>query len=129
MYTLIVIFYVSFLCILVMLLLKGREAKTGHPNLISRLGRGTDAYFHVVFTKIGETISYVNRHTFIALAHWIAIHVLTHIRKIYVEIKHRFITHPHGKKVMDAVRGRAELSDTGASAYLKRIGGQEDDSK
>lgn len=121
MYTVISIFYASLLGIIVMLLLKRREARTGHPSLVSRLGRGTDHLFGGVFGSIGQVISYINKHTFIAIAHWMAYHVLYRIRNIYVHIKDRFITNPHGKKIIDAVRGRAEVKDHGASFYLRRI--------
>lgn len=124
MYTLITIFYVSFIGIIVMLLLKRREVKTGVPSLVSRLGRGTDMFFHVVFSSVRTFISYINKHTFIALGHWIAFHMLVHIRKVYVEIKAWFLATPHGKRMMDAVRGRGEIRKEGASFYLRRISGK-----
>ncbi|MEK7642149.1 MAG: hypothetical protein AAB365_04160 [Patescibacteria group bacterium] len=121
MYTLISIFYASFVGIILMLLLKRREVKTGKPSLVSRLGRGTDNFFHVLFGTVGKFFSYINRHTFIALGQWIAFHVLVHIRKVYVEIKAQFLANPHGKRMMDAVRGRGEIKKEGASFYLRRI--------
>ncbi len=122
MYTLITIFYASLLGIVLMLLLKRREMKTGKPSVLSRLGRGTDDLFAGFFGAIRAAVSYVNKHTFIAIAHWVAYHVLLRIRNVYVEIKHRFLSNPHGKKVIDAVRGRGEVTDHGASFYLRRIG-------
>jgi len=86
------------------------------------MGRGTDRFFQEIFGMIRRTIGYVNRQTFIALANWLAIHVLFRIRRLYVDIKHEFISHPQGKKLIDAVRGRAEVKDHGASFYLRRIG-------
>ncbi|MEN9912745.1 MAG: hypothetical protein RLY66_153 [Candidatus Parcubacteria bacterium] len=121
MYTLISIFYVSLIGIILMLLLKRREVKTGHPSLISRLGRGTDTFFQVIFSATRKFVSYINRHTFIALGHWIAFHILVHVRKIYVEIKSWFLANPHGKHIMDAIRGRGEIKKEGASFYLRRI--------
>lgn len=104
-----------------MILLKRHEVRTGRPNIVSRLGRGSDSFFHSVFHKVGTFFSYINRHTFVALAHWIAFHILVHIRKFYVLIKSKAIENPHGKKMLDAVRGRGQVKSHGASFYLRRI--------
>lgn len=124
MYTLITIFYVSFVGIILMVLLKRGETRTGRPSLVSRIGRGSDQFFHTVFSAVSVMFSYINKHTFVALAHWMAFHVLLRIRTIYVELKARFIEHPQGKKMLDAVRGRGEVTDHGASFYLRRISGK-----
>lgn len=121
MYTLISIFYISLLLIIVMVWLKSREVKTGKRSLASRMGSGTDHFFSAIFSSIGKAISYINRHTALALAHWFAFHILVRIRKVYVEIKHRFVMNPHGKRILDAVRGRGEVRKEGASFYLRRI--------
>ncbi|MBP6858685.1 MAG: hypothetical protein KBC33_02555 [Candidatus Pacebacteria bacterium] len=121
MYTLISIFYASLIGIILMLLLKRGEVKTGHPSLISRLGRGTDRFFQSIFSSVKTFVSYINKHTFIALGHWVAFHMLVHVRKVYVEIKALFLANPHGKRMMDAVRGRGEIKKEGASFYLRRI--------
>lgn len=104
-----------------MILYKRHESLTGKPTFISRAGAGIDHIFHKVFDTVSNVISYINKHTFIALAHWLAFHVLVHIRKVYVEIKHHFISHPQGKKMIDAVRGRGEVKKHGVSFYLRRI--------
>jgi hypothetical protein len=104
-----------------MILLKRHEVKTGKPSLISRIGSGTDHVFQAVFSAVGSALSYINKHTFTAIAHVVAFYILKHIRMVYVEVKHRFITNPQGKKLIDAVRGRGEVSDHGASFYLRRI--------
>lgn len=121
MYTLIAIFYVSLFGMLFMLLLKRSEVKSGKRNIVSRLGTGTDHVFSAVFSMIGKWISYANRKTFIVIAQWIAFHVLLRIRKVYVEIKSAALANPHSKKVIDAVRGRADVKRHGASFYLRRI--------
>ena len=125
MYTLIIIFYASFLAMLAMILLKRREVKTGNPSLISRMGRRSDNLFHDIYSTGAAVIAYINKHTFIAIAQWMAFHVLVHVRKVYVEIKHRTLSNPHGKKVIDAVRGRGHVTDHGASFYLRRISADE----
>ncbi len=121
MYTLISLFYASLLGIVFMLLLKGHEVRTGKPTIVSRLGRGTDHVFHGVFSTVGRFFSYINKKTFIVMAQWIAFHILLRIRTMYVELKHRALVNPHSRKVIDAVRGRGEVRDHGASFYLRRI--------
>lgn len=122
MYILIITFYTSFSGVILMLLLKMREAKTGKPTIVSRLGRGTDCFFHNIIEFVRKFFLYMNRHTFIALGHWIVFHTLLYVRKAYVNIKAAFISHPQGKKMIDAVRGRGEVRKEGASFYLRRIG-------
>src|SRR5882724_9258706 len=121
MYTLITIFYVSLLSMAAMVILKRREVMSGNQSLPSKIGSGSDHIFQGIFSKIGHGISYINKHTFIALGHLIAFHVLKNIRGVYVEMKHRFIQNPQGKKLIDAVRGRGEVRADGASFYLRRI--------
>jgi len=121
MYTLIILFYAALLGIIAMLLLKRREVRTGNQSLMSRLGRGSDHIFHAIFSGIGHTVSYVNKKTFIVVAQWIAFHVLLRIRRVYVEAKDRALQNPHSRKVIDAVRGRGEIANHGASFYLRRI--------
>ncbi len=121
MYILISIFYISILGMAAMILLKRREVVTGRQSVVSRVGAGSDHIFQAVFSGARKALSYCNRRTFTALAHWVAYHVLFYVRKIYVEIKDQFIATPHGKKLIDAVRGRGEIKDHGASFFLRRI--------
>ena len=125
MYILIILFYLSLLGIAGMVFLKRHEVKTGKATIVSRLGRGTDHLFHAIFTAVGTGISYINKRTFIAIAQWIAYHILLRTRKVYVEIKHQALANPHGKKMIDAVRGRGEVRNHGASFYLRRIAAEE----
>ena len=121
MYTLITLFYLSLIGITGMLLLKRHEARTGKPTIVSRLGRGTDHVFHAAFDGVRKGASYLNRKTMIAFMHWVAYHILVRVRKIYVEMKSQALASPHGKKLIDAVRGKGEVKDHGASFYLRRI--------
>ncbi len=104
-----------------MILLKRREVMTGKPSIVSRIGSDTDHIFHAIFSAVGKALSYINKHTFAALAHLVAVFILKHVRNVYVHFKHRFISNPQGKKLIDAVRGRGEVTDHGASFYLRRI--------
>lgn len=121
MYTLIILFYIALLGIIGMIWYKHHEAKTGHLSVVARLGRGSDHLFSTIFAAVHRFFSYINRHTFIALGHWVAFHILASVRKVYVELKHKFISHPQGKKMIDAVRGRGEVRKHGASFYLRKI--------
>jgi len=121
MYALISIFYISLLAMIAMVALKRHEVRTGVPSLVSKVGAGSDHVFQAVYSTVRHGLSYVNRRTLIALSQWLAFHVLKFFRTLYVEIKHRFISTDHGKKLIDAVRGRGEVSDHGASFFLRNI--------
>ena len=121
MYSLIIAFYLSFLGIIVMVLLKRYEVNSGKATVVSRIGQGSDQLFHDIFAALKHGTSYVNKHSFIAIAQWIAFHVLLRVRNIYVELKDRALSNPHSRKVIDAVRGRGEITPHSASFYLRRI--------
>ncbi|OHA24292.1 MAG: hypothetical protein A3B11_02325 [Candidatus Taylorbacteria bacterium RIFCSPLOWO2_01_FULL_44_26] len=120
--TIIILFYISLLGMIYMIFLKSGEMNSGRRNILSRLGSGADHIFQSAFQSVGQGISYINKHTFIALAHWLAYHVLVRVRNVYVEIKHYVLANPHGKRLIDAVRGRGEIRNHSASFYLRRIG-------
>lgn len=121
MYTIIILFYVSLIAMIAMIFLKRREINTGKRSPFSKIGDVADHIFLTIFNAFEKSISFVNKHTFMALAHFVAFHVLFRVRKVYVEIKHRFLINPHGKKLIDAVRGKGEIHRHGASFYLRRI--------
>lgn len=104
-----------------MIVLKRRSIRIGKASLISNLGKKSDHVFYSIRDDVKRFISYFNRRTFILIGQWIAFHVLFHTRKVYVEVKHKALSNPHGKKVIDAVRGKGEVKDHGASLYLRRI--------
>jgi hypothetical protein len=122
MYTAIIIFYISLLGIVALLLLKKREFTTGHASFVSKLGFGIDHIIVAVYHKFRQGISYLNKHTFIALAQWVAFHILRHIRKVYVELKHIALQNIHTRKVIYMLRGKTDINKGGASFYLRRIG-------
>ena len=121
MYALISIFYISLLAMIAMVAFKRHEARTGVPSFVSKAGAGSDHVFQAAYSAVRHGLSYVNRRTVVALAQWLAFHVLKLFRTLYVEVKHRFISTNHGKKLIDAVRGRGEVSDHGASFFLRQI--------
>ncbi len=129
MYTTITIFYVSILGIAALIFLKRREVLTGRASFVSKLGEGSDHIFAAFFRGMRRGISYINKHTFIALAQWIAFHILVHVRKLYVEVKHLWLQNVHTRKVLDMVRGKGEVKKHGVSFYLRRISGEEKEKK
>jgi hypothetical protein len=121
MYAIITIFYVSLLGMAAMILLKRAEVRSGHPTAVSTLGRKADRIFDSIWSAVSRFVGSFNRRTMIVIAQLIAFHILLRVRKVYVELKHRTLMNPHGKKVIDAVRGRGEVRNHGASFYLRRI--------
>ena len=121
MYSLIIPFYLSFAGIITMVLLKRHEINSGKATVVSRLGQRSDHMFHSIFASIKRATSRFNKHSFIAVAQWISFHILFHTRNVYVDLKDRALSNPHSKKVIDAVRGRGEITPQGASFYLRRI--------
>jgi len=122
MYTTISIFYVSLIGIITMIQLKRREIESQRPSVTSKLGRTADSFFMSVWDTVRRWISYMNKKTFFVMAQWLAFHILLRVRRVYVEIKHRTLANPHGRHLMNAVRGRGEIRHHGASFYLRRIG-------
>ncbi len=122
MYPLIAIFYISLLGIVAMILLKRREIISGRATAVSNFGRRSDRFFQWVWAGGSRFMTGFNRQTFIALSQWLAYHILFQVREVYVELKHRALMNPHGRKLIDAVRGRGEINNHGVSFYLRRIG-------
>ena len=121
MYIYISIFYISLAGIIAMIMIKRREVLSGQRTNLSSLGYSLDNNLHNLSQRIRLGIRYFNRKTLFAIFNILAYHVLLRVRKIYVEIKHRTLLNPHGKKLIDAVRGRGEVRNHGASFYLRRI--------
>jgi hypothetical protein len=121
MYILISFFYISILAMAAMVLLKRRELATGRASLVSRVGAGTDHVFHATFATVRRGASYANRKNAVLFMHWIAFHILKAARTVYVAAKAKTLETPSGRKLLDAVRGRGEVRDHGASFYLRRI--------
>jgi hypothetical protein len=101
-----------------MILLKRRELKNNHS---STSDNAIEKTLSKLFGHIQYSIKLLNKKTFAALVQYITFHILFRIRKVYVEIKHRTLLNPHGKRMIDAVRGRGEVKNHGASFYLRRI--------
>ncbi len=120
-YAVIAAFYAALIGIIAMILLKRREIISGRAGVVSRLGRGSDHFFHSIFSTIKRGLSYLNKKTFIAIVQWIAFHVLVRANNVFMALKERALANPHSRKVIDAVRGRADIKYEGASFYLRRI--------
>jgi hypothetical protein len=104
-----------------MILLKRHEIDKNKTSLTSRFAKSLEHTLGQTFDRIQSIFRMLNKKTLIALVQFITFHVLYRIRKVYVEIKHRTLRNPHGKKMIDAVRGRGEVKNHGASFFLRRI--------
>lgn len=124
MYIIISVFYISLMGIISMILLKKAEMKNGEDYLSEKIDSTVEQVLSRTYAKIVSTARLFNRRTFIALAQYLTYHLLFRIRKVYVEIKYRTLQNPHGKRMIDAIRGRGEVKNHGASFYLRRISGR-----
>ena len=120
MYILVASFYISLLGIISMIVLKRFELRSANTNSSANVS-SLEIRLQNIYNSINRSLKMLNRKTFIALAQYITFHILYRIRKVYVELKHRALMNPHGKKMIDAIRGRGEINKHGASFYLRRI--------
>lgn len=104
-----------------MILIKRNELKKNTSSPSSPTVVSIEQTLSKTFTQIRRSGRFFNKHTIIVLIQFLTFHILFRIRKIYVELKHRVLQNPHGKKMLDAVRGRGEIKNHGASFYLRRI--------
>ena len=115
-------FIVSLVLIISMIVLKYFEIKNNGTYFLSKLSKKTDSFFIGITLNIKKAVSYLNRHTFIALVQFVAYHILSRARKVYIWAYNKAHEHPHSKKVIDMVRGKGDIGKVGgASFYLKRI--------
>lgn len=120
--TTIISFYLSLLGILGMIGFKVLEIRSGKKSWISKLADKTNHIVHRYFAHFKRLTSYINRKAALALIQWIAYHVLTWARNIYIWIYKKAHAHPPSKKVIDMVRGKGEVNRNGGSSfYLKSI--------
>ena len=123
-------FFVSFLGIIAMVYLKARRLKLETRSKFSFVSAKVDGNIRLTFAKTRTFFSYFNRKSAVALAQWIAYHVLSWIRKAYIWIQDKAHAHPPSKKVIDMVRGKGEANTTGgASFYLKNLAPVEEKKK
>lgn len=120
MYILVASFYISLLGIISMIVLKRFELRSANTNSSANVS-SLEIRLQNIYNSINRSLKMLNRKTFIALAQYITFHILYRIRKVYVELKHRALMNPHGKRMIDAIRGRGEINKHGASFYLRRI--------
>jgi hypothetical protein len=104
-----------------MILIKRAEMKNGDLSIADKLESSVEIVLGKIYTKVSNYYKMLNRRTFIALAQFLTFHILLRIRNVYVELKHQTLQNPHGKRMIDAIRGRGEVKNHGASFYLRRI--------
>jgi hypothetical protein len=124
---LIIIFYLSFICIILMLWMKRLELVADRKYFLTNLANKNDHIFEKLHNDIRTGISYFNKHTFIAFLQWIAAGILSWLRSLYIKLFHIARKYPHSKKVIDMVQGKGETTGVGgASFFLKKISDDSD---
>ncbi len=117
-----IIFLASSIAIVVMIWLKARRLKMDTRSRLSFVSDKVDGKIRKGFTTTRTFISYFNRKSAVALVQWIAYHILSWARSVYIFFHRKAHAHPPSKKVIDMVRGKGEVDKMGgASFYLKRI--------
>jgi hypothetical protein len=122
MYFATITFSIALLGIIAMIVSKHFEIKGGKKYFLSRLADTTDHVFQTAYTKTRFIISHINKRNAIAYLQWIAFHILSFFRTLYIHIREAAHRHPHSKKVIDMVTGKIDVNQNGgASFYLKQI--------
>lgn len=123
----IISFYVSLAGILGMLWFKAMEVRSGKTNWFLRVVNVMNHKVHDGYVWIVKQIRLINKRTAIALVEWIAYHILSWAREVYIWAHKRAHAHPSSKRVIDMVRGKGEVKKNGGvSFYLKSISEGED---
>lgn len=116
------LFYISLVGILGMFGFKASELHSGNKSLISRITVRTDKNFRAAYHFLKKMLSYVNKKSAIALLQWIAYHILSWAREVYIWAHRKAHSHPPSRRVIDMVRGKGEVKkNAGVSFFLKSI--------
>ena len=106
-----------------MLWFKAMELRSGKTNWVLKAVNIMNHKVHDGYVWIKEKIAMINKRTAIVLIQWIAYHILSWARELYIWAHKRAHAHPHSKRVIDMVRGRGEVKKNGGvSFYLRSIG-------
>ncbi len=126
--TFVLSFYASLIGMLGMISIKAMELRSGRKSLVSRLADKTNHIVHDYYFRVKKFFSYFNRRSAVALVQWIAYHILSWGRAIYIWIYNKAHSHAPSKKVIDMVRGKGDVNrNGGSSVYLKKISDREED--
>jgi hypothetical protein len=118
----ILIFFLALLAIIGMLVLKAVEMRTGKQSVVAKMSAGVDPHVQAVHDTTKDVIRKFNRHTLVASIQWLAVHILSWLRGVYIKLYHLAHRYPHSKKVIDMVRGKGEVNrNNGSSFFLKQI--------
>lgn len=124
--TSIISFYVSSFGILGMILFKIREIRSGRQSWISKITGKVNHRVHAYYDSILNFFSHINRKSALVFVQWIAYHILSWARNTYIWAYKKAHAHAPSKRVIDMVRGRAEINRNGGSSfYLKSISGHD----
>ena len=120
-------FYISFVGIIGMLGLKSLEIKSGRKSWISKLSENTNHIVYAGYDSVKRVLSHLNRKSAIALIQWIAYHILSWARELYIWARKKAHAHPPSKKVIDMVRGKGEVKKNGGTSFYLRSISEEDE--
>lgn len=111
-----------------MLGFKAIEVRSGKKSWISRIAETTNHLVHAAYDRVRKFLSYFNRKSALALIQWIAYHILSWAREVYIWAYKKAHAHGPSKKVIDMVRGKGEVNTNGgASFYLKNISAKDEE--
>ena len=117
-----IIFFISLIGIIVMIVLKSVELRSGKKSLFSRMGKPTDHVVNAAHGKVRFAVSHINKHNAVNFLQWIAYHILSVVHRLFVWVREKAHRHPHSKKVIDMVKGKVEINQNGGSSFfLKKI--------
>ena len=120
--TTVILFYISFICIVGMIYLKSYEIKNSKRFWYRNFFDKVDIRIRIIIDYTKKFIALINKSNAIALIQWIAYHILSWIREAYIWLHKKARSHPPSKKVMDMVRGKGEVKKNGGvSFFLRRI--------
>ncbi len=115
-------FIISLLLIITMMILKGYEIRTGKGLVLAYITNKTNHLAHMAKNDIVAVIRMFNRKN---AFHWmvVALHgVVVLWNNLILKIKSILLNYSHTRKVIEAVKGRANLSQKSeASPFLKKI--------
>jgi hypothetical protein len=115
-------FYISILGILGMIGFKAIEVRSGKKTLITKLSDRTNHRVYDAYIKVKRFISYFNRKSALALIEWIAYHILSWARGVYLWIYKKAHEHGPTKRIIDMVRGKGDANRNGGSSfYFKNL--------
>ena len=86
------------------------EIRSGRKYWVSKVADSMNHRVHAWFFKVKRFFSYFNRKTALALIQWIAYHILSWARRIYLWAYKKAHSHPPSKKSDRYGKGKTSCS-------------------